>query len=55
MINYCFQIAPQVVLTDEEIELRLKQEYQQYLEAEDKFLRDLGLKEDPEDVLPSTD
>ena len=50
-----FQIAPQVQLTDEEIEYRMKQEYQTYLEEEDKFLRELGLKEDAPEVLPPMD
>jgi len=35
------------VLTEDELEIRMKQEYQTYLEQEAQFLRDLGLvKED---------
>ncbi|KAL5022553.1 hypothetical protein ScPMuIL_001708 [Solemya velum] len=41
-------IAPQVMLTDEEVEYRMKQEYTQYLEDEASFLRELGLKDDDE-------
>lgn len=39
-------IAPQVVLTDDELEHRMKLEYEQYLEEESVFLRDLGLLKD---------
>ena len=49
------QIAPQVQLTDEEIEYRQKMEYHAYLEEEDKFLRELGLKEEAPEVLPPMD
>ncbi|XP_045159985.2 dynein axonemal intermediate chain 3-like isoform X2 [Mercenaria mercenaria] len=46
-------IAPNVILTDEEIEYRQKMEYQAYVEVETNFLRELGiLKED--DPLPET-
>ncbi|KAK3590717.1 hypothetical protein CHS0354_012290 [Potamilus streckersoni] len=46
-------IAPQVILSEEEIEHRMKQEYNQYLETEAAFLRELGLKDD-EEPLPAT-
>ncbi|KAK6180530.1 hypothetical protein SNE40_012670 [Patella caerulea] len=41
-------IAPNVVLTDEEIEIKQKIEYQAYLDEESSFLRELGLKDDSE-------
>lgn len=46
-------IAPNVQLTDEEIEYRMKQEYAAYLDQESAFLRELGLKDDDE-PLPET-
>lgn len=46
-------IAPNVILTDEEIEYRLKQEYQAYVEAENNFLRELGITKEDE-PLPAT-
>ena len=49
------QIAPQVLLTEDEMEYRMKQEYQQYLEAESTFLRDLGLLKEDDDMLAETD
>ena len=52
---HLLQIAPQVVLTDEEIEYRQKLEYQQYLDEEATFLRELGLKEEIEEPLPDVD
>ena len=42
-------------LTEEELEYRMKQEYLAYLDEEDKFLRELGLKEDAPEVLPPMD
>ena len=53
----CFvrQIAPQVFLTEDELEHRMKMEYQQFLEAEATFLRDLGLLKEEEEMLPETD
>ncbi|XP_064605528.1 dynein axonemal intermediate chain 3-like [Liolophura sinensis] len=47
-------IAPQVQLTDEEVEMRLKAEYQQYVEDESNFLRALGLKDDTEELIPES-
>jgi WD40 repeat protein len=44
-------IAPQVVLSDEEIEHRMKLEYQAYLEEELIFMRELGLLK--EESLPA--
>ena len=55
---YCIfflQIAPNVVLTDEEIEYRQKLEYQAYLDEESNFLRELGLKEEIEEPLPAVE
>ncbi|KAH3693259.1 hypothetical protein DPMN_192663 [Dreissena polymorpha] len=46
-------IAPNVLLTDEEIEYRLKLEYQTYMEAEGNFLRELGITKE-EEPLPQT-
>ncbi|XP_052258483.1 dynein axonemal intermediate chain 3-like isoform X6 [Dreissena polymorpha] len=46
-------IAPNVLLTDEEIEYRLKLEYQAYMEAEGNFLRELGITKE-EEPLPQT-
>ncbi|WAR24235.1 DNAI3-like protein [Mya arenaria] len=46
-------IAPNVVLTDEEIEYRQKNEYQLYMEQENNFLRELGIIKDDE-PLPET-
>lgn len=48
------QIAPNVVLTDEEIEYRMKQEYQAYLDEEAAFLRELGLLKEEDEPLPET-
>ena len=50
--NILCQIAPNVVLTDEEIEMKMKFEYQQYLKDEYTFLRELGLLKDEEEELP---
>lgn len=50
--NCYFQIAPNVVLTDEEIEYRLKAEYQTYLDEESSFLRELGILKDEPEPLP---
>lgn len=47
-------IAPNVVLTDEEIEYRMKQEYQAYLDEEAAFLRELGLLKEEDEPLPET-
>jgi hypothetical protein len=49
-----FQIAPNVVLTDEEIVYRMKQEYIAFIEEENAFLRELGLKAEDEEPLPET-
>ncbi|KAL4236475.1 WD repeat-containing protein 63 [Mactra antiquata] len=46
-------IAPNVVLTDEEIEYRQKMEFQAFQEAENNFLRELGILKD-EEPLPET-
>ena len=46
-------MAPQAVLTDDELEQRMKLEYEQYLEEETVFLRDLGLLKD--DLPPAAD
>lgn len=55
MSNLCLhQIAPQIQLTDEEVEMRLKAEYQQYVEDESNFLRALGLKDDTEELIPES-
>ncbi len=44
-------MAPQVTVTEDELEQRMKQEYYAYLQEEDKFLRAMGLKEDtPEPI-----
>ncbi|ELT93513.1 hypothetical protein CAPTEDRAFT_210544 [Capitella teleta] len=48
-------IAPNVTLTDEEVEQRMKMEYQQYMEEENSLLRQLGLKEEVEEPLPQLD
>ena len=48
-----FQIAPNVLLTDEEIEYRQKQEFQAFCDEENKFLRELGIITDDE-PLPET-
>ncbi|XP_074640912.1 dynein axonemal intermediate chain 3-like [Tubulanus polymorphus] len=45
-------IAPNVVLTEEEILYKMKQEYQAYLDDESSFLRELGLKDDIDEPLP---
>lgn len=47
-----FQIAPNVVLTDEEIEMKQKQEYHAYQNEEYSFLRELGLLKEDEEPLP---
>lgn len=47
-------IAPNVQLTDEEIEYRMKQEYHQFKEEETAFLRELGLLKEEEEPLPET-
>lgn len=47
------QIAPNVVLTDEEIEYRQKNEYLAFQDAENNFLRELGILKDDE-PLPET-
>ncbi|KAK3092104.1 hypothetical protein FSP39_025223 [Pinctada imbricata] len=47
-------IAPNVVLSDEEIEFRLKQEYQQYVDEETAFLRELGILKEEDEPLPET-
>ena len=44
-----------MVLTDEEIEYRMKMEYKAYEDEELQFLRDLGLKEEVEEPLPQVD
>ena len=49
------QIAPHVTLTEEEVEYRMKQEYNAFLEEEASFLRSLGLKEEVEEALPQMD
>lgn len=48
-------IAPNVVLTDEEIEQKQKQEYQAYLKEEYNFLRELGIVKEEEEALPNVD
>ncbi|CAC5422765.1 WD repeat-containing protein 63 [Mytilus coruscus] len=47
-------IAPNVVLTDEEVEYRMKQEYHQFKEEEQSFLRELGLLKEEDEPLPET-
>ena len=42
-----------VILTDEELENRQKNEYQSYVDDENSFLRELGILKD-EDPLPET-
>lgn len=54
MISVILQIAPNVILTDEEIEYRMKQEYQAYLDEESAFLRELGLLKEEDEPLPET-
>lgn len=49
----CFQIAPNVMLTDEEIEYCQKMEFQAFCDEENAFLRELGLIKD-DDLLPET-
>ena len=51
---FYFQIAPNVVLTDEEIEYRQKNEYQAYIETETNFLRELGIIKEDAEQLPET-
>lgn len=53
-LDIFLQIAPNVVLTDEEIEYRMKQEYQAYLDEEAAFLRELGLLKEEDEPLPET-
>ena len=48
----CLQIAPNVVLTDEEIEMKQKLEYQTYLNDEYSFLRELGILKEEDEPLP---
>lgn len=50
---FLFQIAPNVILTDEEIEYRQKMEFQAFCDEENNFLRELGLIKD-EEPLPET-
>ena len=50
--NLLLQIAPNVVLTDEEIEYRQKTEFQAFCEEENAFLRELGLIKDEELPIP---
>ncbi|XP_048256413.1 dynein axonemal intermediate chain 3-like isoform X4 [Haliotis rufescens] len=45
-------IAPNVVLTEEELEYKAKMEYIEYEKEEANFLRELGLKAEEEEVLP---
>ncbi|XP_076440866.1 dynein axonemal intermediate chain 3-like isoform X2 [Babylonia areolata] len=45
-------IAPNVQLTDEQIEANQKQEYQAYLNDEFSFLRELGIIKEEEEALP---
>lgn len=42
-LSICLQIAPQINLTDDEIDYRMRMEYQAYLEEETAFLRHLGI------------
>ena len=51
----CLQIAPNVQLTEEEINYRQKMEYQAYIDEESNFLRELGLKEEVEEPLPEVE
>lgn len=46
------QIAPNVTLTEEEVAQRMKLEYAQFVEEENSFLRELGLKEEEKEELP---
>ena len=48
------QIAPNVQLTDEEVEYRMKMEYNQFKEEEQSFLRELGLLKEEDEPLPET-
>lgn len=43
-----------MTLTDEEVEYRMKQEYHQYKEEEQSFLRELGLLKEEDEPLPET-
>ena len=43
---FCRQIAPQVLLTDEEISSRMAHEYAAFVAEETIFLRELGLLKD---------
>ncbi|XP_060606254.1 dynein axonemal intermediate chain 3-like [Ruditapes philippinarum] len=47
-------IAPNVILTDEEVEYRQKNEYQAYVEVETNFLRELGILKEDAEPLPET-
>lgn len=47
-------IAPNVQLTDEEVEYRMKMEYNQFKEEEQSFLRELGLLKEEDEPLPET-
>ena len=48
------QIAPNVILTDEEIEYRQKQEFGVFCDEETAFLRELGIIKDDDEPLPET-
>ena len=54
LLIFFLQIAPNVVLSEEEIEYRLKQEYQQYVDEETSFLRELGILKEEDEPLPET-
>ena len=41
-----------MTLTDEEIEMKQKQEYQAYMNEEYSFLRELGIVKEEEEALP---
>lgn len=45
-------IAPNVTLTDEEIEMKMKMEYKIYCDEEYSFLRELGIVKEEEEALP---
>ena len=49
------QIAPNVTLTEEEVDQRQRVEYAAFVEEENAFLRDLGLKEEEKEELPQID
>ncbi|KAF6028504.1 WDR63 [Bugula neritina] len=48
------EIAPNVTLTDEEKDMRDKNEYNGFLEEERNFLRLLGILKEDEEILPET-